>query len=84
MPQICPPPPDCPLYDQRLAYGSDEPLRRAILREQNKPRTMAALVWADLNRQHQRPQATQVPALPPTPEPLPLPISTLVKGASNG
>jgi hypothetical protein len=68
-PRICPPPPqpDCPLYAQRLPYGIDEPLRRAILRERNRPRSMAALVWADLNRQRPPTPPLELPVLPPGP-----------------
>ena len=51
MPLTCPSPPgiqppDCPLYEQRLAYGPDEPLRRAILMERHGP-DLAALVRAE-------------------------------------
>lgn len=35
-PLVCPSPPDCPLYDQRVSYGTDEPLRRAVLTERRR------------------------------------------------
>ncbi len=90
-PRVCPPPPDCPLYAQRLDYGVDEPLRRAVLMERPK-RTLAELVWADMNRQYRRPEGEAPPTrptpprpgLPVTPEPIPLPLSTHLKGATNG
>lgn len=72
-PQICSPPPphpeDCPLHAQRLDYGSDEPLRRAILMERRKTRTMAELVWADMNRQRQRANTDRPEQAPPTSPP---------------
>lgn len=48
-PRVCPQPPDCGLFDQR-ALTADEQLRRAVLHERHKTRTLASLVWADLNR----------------------------------
>lgn len=94
-PRICPPPPDCPLYAQRLDYGADEPLRRAILMERSRP-SLGALVWADFNRQRERaagvrrgierpvPGAPPTrPTLPPAAEPLPLPIASHLKGANH-
>lgn len=45
-PQVCPPPPDCPLYEQRVSYGFDEPLRRAILTERTGP-DLAALIRSE-------------------------------------
>jgi hypothetical protein len=69
MPLVCPPPPDCPLYDQRLDYGSDEPLRRAVLMEHGSRPDLAALIRAEA-KASRRPVA----ALPPAPEPMPLPI----------
>lgn len=84
-PQICPPPPDCPLYAQRLDYGSDEPLRRAILREKKRP-SLGELVWADFNRAYQRPTSPPPTrpspprsALPPAPLPLGVPTLDHVK-----
>lgn len=81
MPTICPQPPhpeDCPLYDRRLAYGSDEPLRRAILTEKPRP-SLGQMVWADFQRECRRPSSPGPtrPALPPPPEPTPLPIGIL-------
>ncbi|HET7060275.1 MAG TPA: hypothetical protein VFH99_03115 [Candidatus Saccharimonadales bacterium] len=92
-PRICPSPPepDCPLYAQRLGYSVDEPLRRAILME--RPRSsLGSLVWADFNRQRERPVAPPTrpapprPALPEAPEPEPLPVQDHLtqKGATNG
>jgi hypothetical protein len=97
-PRICPPPPqspDCPLYAQRLDYGADEPLRRAVLMERYKARPgLGELVWADFNRQHQRAEAVRPnppgtppptrPTLPPTPQPLPILDHLKQKGATNG
>jgi hypothetical protein len=101
MPRVCPSPnhhppwhdPDCPLYAQRLDYGQDEPLRRAILTERHRL-SLGSLVWADLNRQCQRAASAAAnwpsqptPATPPTRPVLPpakaepLPIFDLVKGA---
>lgn len=50
-PLICPAPPgtvqpDCPLYEQRLAYGPDEPLRRAVLTDRSGA-DLAALIRAE-------------------------------------
>lgn len=75
-PLVCPSPPpyqpnvgqDCPLYAQRLDYGTDEPLRRAILTERSRP-NLGALVWADLNRQAQRTPRPQQEADWPQPGP---------------
>jgi len=66
-PQICPPPPDCPLYAQRVDYGPDEPLRRAILTEKKRP-GLGELVWADMNRAYQRP-ICPLPTRPSPPQP---------------
>lgn len=96
MPLICPSPhtdqihsdQDCPLYAQR-ALTQAERLRRAVLRERCKPRTMAALVWADLNRQVQRapvrPAPTPLPTRPSLPlaKGGPLPVLDLQKGTSH-
>ncbi|HEX7245083.1 MAG TPA: hypothetical protein VF245_05905 [Solirubrobacterales bacterium] len=68
-PLVCPPPPDCPLYDQRLNYGSDEPLRRAILTERHSGPRLADLVRAEIAT-----AGRPVPTLPPAPKPEPLPI----------
>ena len=82
-PRICPPPPDCPLYEQRLAYGADEPLRRAVLSERPR-RSLGSLVWEDFNRQHKRPEAPPTrPSLPPSPDPVTLPSFGTVKGADR-
>jgi hypothetical protein len=82
--KVCPPPPDCPLYNQRLEYGPDEPLRRAILTERPRP-SLGALVWADFNRQYRRPGSDraqpQTAALPPAVEQPHLPIFEQTKGA---
>ena len=67
-PRICPQPPDCPLYAQRLDYAQDEPLRRAILMERTVP-DLGALLRGEALRVC-RPQA----ALPPASQPLPAPI----------
>ena len=89
MPRICPPPPDCPLYAQRLDYGTDEPLRRAVLMEHRRVHSLAALVWADFNRACQRPPEPSPtrpvpprPALPAAPEPLPIFDHLKQKGAT--
>lgn len=92
-PQICPPPPDCPLYAQRVGYGQDEPLRRAILTERPHA-SLGSLVWADLNRQRQRSEANPGqpdPAsslqgqsdLPPAPQPLFVQSLDQVKGVTR-
>ena len=78
-PLVCPTPRhsegdrDCPLYAQRLDYGADEPLRRAILTEKRRP-DLAALVRAEAARPQPpapAPSPTH-PTLPPGPEPLPI------------
>jgi hypothetical protein len=73
-PHTCPLPPDCGLFDQRLAYTRDEPLRRAVLRERRRPNAIASMVWADLNCRRERAEATRPsptrPTLPPPPEPV--------------
>ena len=74
MPVVCPPPPDCPLYDQRLDYGSDEPLRRAILMERRPAGNLADLIRAEAGAAR-RPVA----ALPPASEPESLPILDYLK-----
>jgi hypothetical protein len=74
-PRVCPPPPDCALYEQRLAYGQDEALRRAILMERHGRPDLAALIRAEALRVR-RPIA----ALPSAPEPVPLPIPNHLKG----
>lgn len=68
-PLICPPPPDCPLYALRVDYGTDEPLRRAVLMERRSGPRLADLVRAEA-------QASVRPpfALSPTPETVALPI----------
>ena len=71
-PRICPPPPDCPLYTQRVDYTQDEPLRRALLMERRKSNALASLVWADFNRDYQRPAPS-----PPTRPALPSPLTTV-------
>lgn len=72
-PLICPQPPDCPLYNQRLDYGADEPLRRAVLREKRRP------ALADLIRAEATAKGKAAPALPPAPKPVPLPIQDHLK-----
>lgn len=68
-PQICPPPPDCPLYARRLDYSADEPLRRAVLGELHRRRSdLPALIRADA----ERPTPT-LPTSPPTRPELPTP-----------
>ena len=86
-PRICPPPPphpeDCPLFAQRLDYGQDEPLRRAVLSERPRP-NLGELVWADFNRQHRRPESEAPPTRPTLPvaaDSLPLRFSSHLKGA---
>lgn len=104
-PLICPTPDhrptqpgqDCPLYAQR-ALTQAEQLRRAVLAERNKPRTMAALVWEDCNRQQRRVAGvtpnpnwpiSPVPSPPPTRPALPpaevqpLPVFDLQKGVTR-
>lgn len=82
-PRICPPPPDCPLYEQRVSYGTDEQLRRAVLRDGNRRRDMAALVSDDI---HSVPPApTSPPTRPglPAPEALGVPFINSEKGATH-
>lgn len=74
-PRVCPPPPDCALHAQRLSYGQDEPLRRAILTERRTTPKLADLIRAE-RLQADSPQA----ALPPASEPMPLPILDQLKG----
>ena len=78
-PLVCPQPPepDCPLYDQRV-HSPDETLRRAILMERGSRVDLAALVRAEALRVR-RPIA----ALPPASEPVPLPISSHLKGVQR-
>jgi hypothetical protein len=72
MPLICPQPgprqngPDCPLYAQRVGYGVDEPLRRAILTE--RPADLTALIRADAIRP-QPPAPSPSPTQPGLPRP---------------
>jgi hypothetical protein len=76
-PLTCPPPPqaaDCPLYAQRLDYGADEPLRRAVLTERRRRPDLADLIRAEAVT-----NGRAVPALPPASEPEPLPIINHVK-----
>jgi hypothetical protein len=65
-PRICPPQRDCPLYAERLPYGEDEPLRRAILMERRGGLT--ALVRAEALTSAPPPvalpQASELPTLP--------------------
>jgi hypothetical protein len=78
--RICPPPPqipDCGLIGHRVPYSSDEPLRRAVLRDRKRYRNMAELVWADLNRERHR------VSLPRAPEPMPHRCSGLRKEQFN-
>jgi hypothetical protein len=77
-PQICPPPPDCPLYAQRLGYEVDEPLRRAILTARPMRPDLAALVRAEALR-----TSKARPALPAPSEPVVLPILKQ-KGVTHG
>jgi hypothetical protein len=83
-PRICPPPPDCPLYAQRLDHSQDEPLRRAVLTERRGP-DLAALVRAEADRP--RPSAPTPPptrpALPPPAEPLTILDHLTQKGAKS-
>ncbi|HSS34290.1 MAG TPA: hypothetical protein VLL27_13520 [Solirubrobacterales bacterium] len=82
-PRICPPPPtapDCGLFDQRLSYVPDEPLRRAVLMDRRKSRDLAAFVWADFNRDR-RPVAepkAPTPTVPPLPRPA-LPSTSMIE-----
>ena len=68
-PTVCPPPPDCPLYAQRVDYGTDESLRRAVLMERRKGSDLAALVHAEAAVEPTRP----APTLPPAPVPVGVP-----------
>lgn len=68
-PLICPPPPDCPLYGQRLSYGGDEPLRRAVLMEHRSGPRLADLVRAEAQAALRQPAT-----LPPATKPTTLPI----------
>lgn len=63
-PRICPPPPDCPLYKQRLPYADDEPLRRAVLAELHRSRSsLPALIHAEAAEAAQpRHEPRQLPA----------------------
>lgn len=78
-PRVCPPPPDCSLYNQRVPHAQDEPLRRAVLMEKRKPRNLADLVWADFTRQHQRPAPPRPDAPTPTVPELPRPALPLTE-----
>jgi hypothetical protein len=77
-PLVCPPPktvsaaPDCPLYEDRLPYSADEPLRRAILMERPGP-DLADLIRAEPVPASE-PAASSPPAALPAPEPMPSPI----------
>lgn len=75
-PLVCPPPPDCPLYGQRLDYGADEPLRRAVLTERRSGPDLADLIKAEVLTAS---RPTPAPALPPAPEPVSLPIFAHLK-----
>jgi hypothetical protein len=66
-PRVCPTPPDCPLYDQRMPYSGDEPLRRAILAERQTHPNLAALVRAEALR-----TVRSAPLLPAPKSALPL------------
>jgi len=66
-PLVCPEPPDCPLYTQRLDYGADEPLRRAVLMERHTGSNLAELVRAEALSSRR-----SVAVLPPAPEPVSL------------
>jgi hypothetical protein len=74
-PRVCPQPPDCPLYEQRLAYGQDEPLRRAVLMERRRMPDLTALIRTEAASSACRPIA----ALPPAPEPSSLSILDYLK-----
>lgn len=77
-PRICPPPPDCPLYAQRLSYAEDEPLRRAVLSELHRHRQdLPQLIRAEAAK------AAPAPAPLPQPELQPLPISGSQKGVTH-
>lgn len=67
-PRVCPQPPDCPLYDRRLAYAEDESLRRAVLMERRRP-GLADLLRDDVKT---LPVAPHPAALPPARESLSL------------
>ncbi|MGE5281081.1 MAG: hypothetical protein ACM3N0_01935 [Chloroflexota bacterium] len=83
-PRICPPPPDCPLYEQRLGYGPDEPLRRAILTERAVP-GLTALIRAEApaalpvepDEAKPLPPPLALPTRPALPAPEPVPLSVL-------
>lgn len=77
-PLTCPPPSDCPLYDQRLDYGQDEPLRRAILMERGRVPNLVALIRAEAATG--RPLAALPP---PAPVPVSLPILDHLKGVTS-
>jgi hypothetical protein len=78
-PRVCPPPPDCPLYEQRLSYQVDEPLRRAVLIERKRASSLASVIRAEIaggSRANDR-----APILLPAPKPFsPLPVPTHTKG----
>lgn len=86
-PRVCPPPRDCPLYEQRLGYGSDEPLRRAILAERRVPdlaaliRTEAPAAPLPIEAEEETPSppppSLSPPARPVLPAPGPVPLSIL-------
>ena len=74
-PNVCPTPPqapqrDCPLYDQRLAYGPDESLRRAILIEHTAP-DLAALIRAEAAPVPEQVQAEVIEVVSSLPDPPP-------------
>lgn len=75
-PEVCPPPPDCPLYAERLTYAQDEPLRRAVLMERRKSTDLGELIHAEAARSASVPSA----ALPPA---SPVPTGVFQKGVTH-
>jgi hypothetical protein len=67
-PLTCPPPestePDCPLYEQRVAFAPGKTLRRAILTERRQVPDLTALIRAE-----QQPLDSAQAALPPGQDP---------------
>jgi hypothetical protein len=86
VPLTCPPPRDCPLYDQR-AITADEHLRRLVLAERGRHGGLAVLVRAEAAQARQseiEPSASEPAGLLPTPSPSSCAFRKTRKGATNG
>jgi hypothetical protein len=83
-PRVCPPPPDCPLYQQRVQYAHDEPLRRAVLIERRGSADLSALIRSEAARPTPAlPTAPPTRPVVPTPEPDLLTAHPIEKGATH-